>query len=460
MKKIKVSKISEKYIKIAFIIIVFLLCFISATKVKNDNAPDEQMKKMICQYIYENNVLPKGDDPAIINGLWGTSYGFTPILSYMISSLFMKITSIFTTSEFALLVAARFVSVLCYTGLAIMAIKIGEKLFNNKAYKWLFIILITCLPQMLFLGSYINNDSIAVFSISLIIYAWIIGLESKWNYKSVIILAIGIGICALSYYNAYGYILTSMIIYVFSYFINKVDGKIDVKNLLKKGSIIAIIAFIIAGWWFVRSYIIYDGDFLGLKTSDACTEIHAQENFKPSKIPNPNHLNMSFSDMLFKQKWIAGTMKSFIGVFGYCSIPIPYIVYRLYYVMYIIAFLGYILYIIKNIKMQYYKREKNRLLLEVIFVINMCITVVLSLYYSYFCDFQPQGRYIMPLLIPLMYFITKGLQALLHNILQIKKIKTIIERKIEIEKVEIVLIYILVIGLFLVPFKVLPRAWW
>jgi len=233
-----------------------------------------------------------------------------------------------------------------------------------------------------------------------------------------------------------------------------------VKNLLKKGSIIAIIAFIIAGWWFVRSYIIYDGDFLGLKTSDACAEIHAQENFKPSKISNPNHLNMSFSDMLFKQKWIASTMKSFIGVFGYCSIPIPYIVYRLYYVMYIIAFFGFILYIIKNIKMQYYKRERNRLLLEVIFVINMCITVVLSLYYSYFCDFQPQGRYIMPLLIPLMYFITKGLQALLHNILQIKKIKTIIERKIEIEKVEIVLIYILVIGLFLVSFKVLPRAWW
>ena len=76
------------------------------------------------------------------------------------------------------------------------------------------------LPQLLFIGSYINNDSLALFSISIIIYSWLKGLESSWNVKSCITLSVGLALCALSYYNAYGYILTSVILFIASYFIN------------------------------------------------------------------------------------------------------------------------------------------------------------------------------------------------------------------------------------------------
>lgn len=45
----------------------------------------------------------------------GVSYGFTPILPQIISAGFMKIAGLFTADEFALLMAARMVSVLCAT---------------------------------------------------------------------------------------------------------------------------------------------------------------------------------------------------------------------------------------------------------------------------------------------------------------------------------------------------------
>ena len=40
----------------------------------------------------------------------------------------------------------------------------------------------------------------------------------------------------------------------------------------------------------------------------------------------------------------------------------------------------------------------------------MAMPCFLSLYYSYTTDYQPQGRYILPMLIPFAYYCIRGLQ--------------------------------------------------
>ena len=420
----KVKK-KEKWIKVIFVLAIFLFCLICTIKQGYGIGPDEQMKYDVCKYIQTHNALPHGGDQEIRNVDWGISYAFTPILSYMFSAIFMKIVAIFTTNEFALVVAARFISVLCYTGTAIMVIKIAEKLFRGM-YKWIFIILITCLPQFIFLGTYINNDSLALFASSIIIYSWIIGLQTKWSMKSNIILGIGLGICALSYYNAYGFILTSAIIYIVSFFINKVQNKIDFKNLFKKGIIIFLISFLICGWWFIRSYIIYDGDFLGLNITNEYAEKYAKDENKPSVRKTPQNLNESLSTMLINRKWIIITAKSFIGVFGgLMQFPISNKAICIYVLIYFVGIIGYMIYFIKNIIIKYYNKNKDKLLLEIIFIFNIIIPICLSIYYSYCSDFQPQGRYIMPILIPFMYVVTKGLEIIVNKIIKNKNVKNI-----------------------------------
>ena len=177
-----------------------------------NSAPDEYMHYQIAQFIYQKGTLPFGGDPEIINPIWGTSYGFTPILAYIIGAAFMKITSIFTINETALLMSARLVSILCNTGTVIMCFKIADKLLKG-VYRWIFVVFVALLPQFIYIGSYVNSDALAIFSTSLIIYSWIYGLTSKWSRKSCVLLAFGISLCALSYYNAYGFILCSMILY-------------------------------------------------------------------------------------------------------------------------------------------------------------------------------------------------------------------------------------------------------
>ena len=422
---------SEKYIKIAFVILMTLLCFVWSFSQPFGSAPDEGMKMDICRYIVENNKLPHGGDEAVRHPVWGISYGFTPIFAYMISAVFMKFIMIFTANELAILVAARLTSVLCYMGTVIMVMKIAEKLFSG-IYKWVFIILISALPQLVFLGTYINNDSLAIFSTAIIVYSWIIGLKNKWNIKSCITMAVGLGLCALSYYNAYGFILVSIIVYIASNFI-EYGKKIDVKEFFKKGLIIFAVSFLIAGWWFIRSAIIYEGDFLGLATTDEYAEKYAIEEYKPSKRMTPYKGNCSLPFMIVKQNWGFTTYMSFMGLFGNMEITMYYIYYYGTLVFFFITMIGVLVYLWKFAKKM--RREKTKenykeMLWTVSFVLCIVIPICLSLYYSYYSDFQPQGRYIMPMLIPFMYFVTIGIKTIceegMNRISLLRKTKNVL----------------------------------
>lgn len=423
------KKIFKTILIIIFIIYIAYLCTNIAVNTEFNTAPDEFMKYDICKYICNHLKLPHGGDKEIMNEMWGISYAFTPILSYIFSGLFMKVATFFTQNEFSLVVAARLISVICITIYAFVCVKISERLFKG-VYKWLFIAFVTLLPQLIYLGSYINNDSLAIMSTAIIVYSWIRGLEKDWDWKSCIILGVGIGICALSYYNAYGYILTSIIIYVTSCIIKK----IDIKTFLKKGIVITLISLAIAGWWFVRSYIIYDGDFLGLNTSKQYSQMYAIEQLKPTNRATPANGHISLIYMLKNMQWIKISIQSMIGIFGYMNIIMDAKIYIAYVLIIGLGVIGLSFkWIISSIKKINNKNKeiitkkdiKNRekILFNIIMVINIIIPIILSLYYSYFSDFQPQGRYIMPIIIPLMYFITIGLKDIFNYFIKNKTIR-------------------------------------
>ena len=74
----------------------------------------------------------------------------------------------------------------------------------------------------------------------------------------------------------------------------------------------------------------------------------------------------------------------------------------------------------------YKKEEKNKYLLNYIFVVSIIIPILLSMYYSYASDFQPQGRYIMGIIVPFTYFLVTGIQAVLEKFIKSEKIRNVI----------------------------------
>lgn len=403
-----VNKNKDIYVELAFLLFIFSFYFLWAMILPLNGGPDEAMRYQISEFIYKNGYLPHGGDPAL-RTIWGISYAFTPTLSYIIGALFMKLASFFKDNSYTLLVSARLVSVLCSVGTGFVCIQISKKVFNG-IYRWIFVMLVSLLPQFIFISTYVNNDAFAIFSTSIIVYSWILGLETNWNYKSCTILAIGISLCLLSYYNAYGFILVSVVIFITSNLL-KNGKRINFGLFLKKGLYISLIVFILSGWWFIRNYIIYDGDFIGLKTSNIYAEKYAIDILKPSNRLTIKTMGISIFDALFKKGWIKTSYKSFIGMFGGMSIPLYNWMYGFYSIIFIVGVIGILLLLKRHISL-----KNKKVIIKIEFIFNLCmvlsciIPVILSFYYSYNNDYQPQGRYCLPMIVPLMYFMTMGIR--------------------------------------------------
>lgn len=418
-KVLDMCKKHKTLLKTIFLICIFTYYLIWTVSQPYNSCPDEFMKWDICKYIYENNTIPRGGDEAIRNEMWGISYAFQPILTYMIGAVFMKIMAIFTTNEFALVVAARLVSTISMTAVIYFAMKISEKLFKG-IYKYLFVAFIAFQPIMPFLASYINNDSTALLATTIIIYLWILGLESNWKNKHCILLGIILGFCALTYFNAYGYILCSIILCL----VSVISNKMKLKDIIQKVLIVAICAFLIAGWWFIRNAVIYNGDFLGVQTQNEYGDKYALDEYKPSTRLTFQKQNIGIFNMIFKYSWLDTTLRSFIGIFGYNSIVMSYKIYNIYFLVWLISIIGCIIQFKKLFI--YNKKEKNKYILNYIFVLSIIIPILLSIIYSYMSDFQPQGRYIVGIIVPFTYFVVSGIKGILEKIIKNEKIRRII----------------------------------
>ena len=413
-------------------------------------SPDEQMRYQVIEYLVKHTSLPHGGDAEIRHHLWGISYAFNPILSSIISAVFVKITSLFTDNKEAFFIAARMVNVFLGTATAFLTVRIGKRLFKDKA-KILFAVLVLLLPGTLFIFSYINNDGLAIFSTALIILMWARAMQDGWEIKTCIGIAIGISVCILSYYNAYGVILCSVVFFVITMLMCQAK-KWDWQKLFKYGGIIIGIVLVLAGWWFVRSYIIYDGDFLGMATSSQYAEQYAQELFRPSNRWIVAKTGMTPWDMLFyvpgewQNNWVMTVAISFVGTFGYMNVFMPEILSKVYIMFIGIGIIGVLLGAKKgffylnrvlihkrirpvgeeSIRIRVVKKEarwNSGTIFRWCMLGAIVVPAVLLVYYAYFNEFQAQGRYLLPALIPLMYFVTWGYERILDCFVKNEKIR-------------------------------------
>lgn len=371
-------------------------------------APDELMRLDVTFFLYENHRLPVGDE--LTHPIWGFSYAHMPtMLCNVLGYFFMLLMTPFSAEAIYLVVAARMVSVLAGVGTVYFVIKVSKLLFNSPS-RWIMILLVALMPQFAFLSSYVNNDSLAVFGSAMIFYVWVYVIKNKWTYGISALLVVGMATCALSYYNSYGWILLSIPFLIITY-LKQNPGKY--RALFKLAGVIAALTAISIGYFFIRHFVLY-GDLLGMSTGQVYGELYAQPGMKPSERFSLSELGVGIGDMLFGKQysWIAASARSFVAAFGYMQYYAPADVYSYYGIIFGIGAVGFVallLYrIIKRSKPQFY----SVLLYSCIAAVAV-ITVFLSIYNSYFNDFQAQGRYCYPALIPIALVISRGFEYLI-----------------------------------------------
>ena len=108
--------------------------------------------------------------------------------------------------------------------------------------------------------------------------------------------------------------------------------------------------------------------------------------------------------------WIHYSVDGFIGRFGWFLVALPAASYIIVKVLFVAGIVGNVF--TKKIREIY--EVKQKVLFHIALVGSIIITVGISVYYSYFNDFQPQGRYCLPMWIPLAVFITAGLSGIIR----------------------------------------------
>ena len=66
-------------------------------------------------------------------------------------------------------------------------------------------------------------------------------------------------------------------------------------------------------------------------------------------------------------------------------------------------------------------KTSQKWLTSLTMILAIIIPSALALYYSYTFDFQPQGRYYLPMVVPFMYFLTIGFEKLVALVVLIVK---------------------------------------
>lgn len=376
------------------------------------NPPDEFNRYLIPQYIAEHGTLPNGYDESIRIPAYGFSYAFQPILPYMAQGYVMRIVQNFTDNSDIIFYSARLVDFVFGLVMALYVLLLSKEWFKDKRLQYLFSFLTMFLPQSIFLHTYVNTDSCCMMSIAIMLYGLTRCLKNNFKYGDCITMSVGIILCALSYYNAYGFILSCILLFI-AHFLSAHDGKITLewRPFLQKGIFISVLVLLGISWWFIRSYILYDGDFLGMRTRDLCGALYGNENMRPDVRITYKSMGYTIPSMVLKSDFLVLSINSFICMFGPMIMTTATWIYRFYKFL----FLGGLFLNVVPLKLK--GREEHfitRPVLRIFFHANMvmCILIpfILSITYSYSMDYQPQGRYLMPALLPLCYYCIKGLE--------------------------------------------------
>lgn len=181
------------------------------------NPPDEHARYLIPQFICKYGKIPTGWEEEVRIPAYGFSYALYNVFPYIVQGYLMRFVSLFTESEVVLLYTARLVNVTFGLLMAVVVYLIGKRVFRDDRFRWLFCFAVTYLPEGLFLHTYVNTDSCCMLSTAMMVYALVCIYQDGISLRNSLWMSGGIILCALSYYNAYGYIVSCILLFLLSF---------------------------------------------------------------------------------------------------------------------------------------------------------------------------------------------------------------------------------------------------
>lgn len=378
--------------------------------------PDEMDRYLIPRFIFEHGRLPFGWEQEVGISGYGGSYAYLPGLSYIFMAWAIKLASFFTDLESRYIFVARMVNLLMGVVSASFVWILAKRLFKDRPAAKLLPVMFMYLPQMLFIFSYVNLDACGIMSIVIMSYFLLAMGQDGVSFKNSFGFAVGAVCCILSYYNCYAFLPGSALYFIYL-FIEKKDGKLTLKfkDMMKYGCFILLLCFIGAGWWFIRSAAVNNGDFLGLAS------LKAQQLKDRARVglviePAPLEKGVGFFEFLRTPGLFFWLFISFVADYGATVLHVTkpyYMVYGLIFAAGLIAVL--VMFISSKVKKEpaaekeaAASADKRLKAYTLMLLCGVVLNFGLWLFYAYAMDFQRQGRYVLPSALALFTCVCSG----------------------------------------------------
>ncbi len=406
--------------EIGLLLLCFLVCLTGALILPMNMCPDESGRVLLSRWMGNTHTLPAGSEMDVIimnrtaqNTLdpsaqhWGFSYALRPFLASMVGAACEIVCGWFTDNPAVLLAASRMCSVLSVTLCCWYCLKLGRRSFPSPHCSFFFAAFVCFLPQVQFLGMYQNNDALSLCAVSAMLYYLVEGYDNHWKTASCVKLAIALSAGALSYYISYPWYLMGLVFCVVSVLR---DREISFKGrfLLQRAALIGTICLVLAGWFFIRNALLHQGDFLGMAEELRSRERIAALGYRLYEYRCARNEGVSFLASLREGNgwFFQMTIMSVYGVFGYLDILMPNWLYNAYYSL---TVTGLLVFFVTLLRRRLSGRDR---LLILTGLIAGAMVFALHAWHSYARDFQPQGRYIITLALPVGWMIARGLDVL------------------------------------------------
>lgn len=419
-----------------FILLILLLDLVWMTMIPMSRAPDEEVRIILSDYIAAHGSLPNAWDESvrITKTGWGFSYALRPMLINILGGLMIQFVSLFTNDIWIQVLSVRLLSALSCTMMVYFIFRLAEALGWKLYWAFAAAAISALMPQVTFLSGYNNNDVFSAACVTMVLFCWVRGMRQNWQWGDCLRLALGLGLTILSYYNAYPYVLFSIPLFFLTAF-KKGMSREEKLLVWKKAGFITLITFLIAGWWFIRNGILYHGDILGSKTRLEMGELFAEADKKPSTVFKPIREGVSLFGVWSLTNgdpfpWATKSFMSTIGLLGMMDYLLPGELYNFAKAVFKAGFflflIQYVIRLIRLCLLRFSKGKENRLVLFWGFALICAVLVVLlSLYYSWTDDFQPQGRYFMPAYTTFIFCMIQGFRGIFWLISKIRPMESI-----------------------------------
>ena len=431
------DKFDKRYVML-LLLMSFVLYLVWSFVIPFGQGPDEVQRFDVANFIFKYRQLPVTGDERLIYGAYGVTYASTPYFPHLLSGLVCILFNVIGINVPTYL-AARLVSVFSGVTAVYFCFKISERIFKESKLKYFFPIFIMFIPQFAFSAAYVNQDSFTIMLVAIMIYLWLRGIETNWNYKTVIAVGVTCGVVILSYLNGYTIIVATLVVVLITY------KNLNTKEFYKKLAICLGLMFLVSGWFFIRNATINNGDFLGLTHSRELAEELAEPGYKPSQRNTLKQQGLGFSDLLTKTGWIQSSFNSFWGTLGNMDKLMPATYYVVMIIISLAAFGGFVSKVKDKLKKGFSTIKKYPLYIGL--VSSIVLSFLLDIIYSRNFDYQPQGRYLFPALIPIIILMCVGLREIIP-----KKYETIVYKVLSLVFVAynfIALVYVLYMAYYI-----------